>query len=520
MSSFRYDPAAAVAETDRGPVRGYAWHGVNIFKGIPYAAARRFHAPEPVKKWEEALDCTSFGFVCPLLSQERPRGEIYVPHRFWPADEDCLNLNIWTPGNDSKRRPVLVWLHGGGYSAGSAIEHIAYEGENMALYGDCVAVSVNHRLNVLGYLDLSAFGKEYENSGNAGGDDIIAALKWIKNNIAAFGGDPGNVTVFGQSGGGGKVTTLLQSPAADGLWHRGINMSGVLDGLMADETHSGEAFVTDLAQRLDLPGVRCLEDIPYPLLAKGYMELSREYAAAGGYTGGRPHRNRFYLGDPSQAGFRKETAHIPLMVGSVFGEFSSFQPFAFDRSLKDAEARETIGKLFGGDGTDEVCDLFRATYPERPMMDLLNLDTVFRGPEIGYIRSRSALNRSTWSYMFNQDMPVDGGRTPWHCADIPFVFRNTSFTPYTQIDGVTEKLENQIFDSVMAFARNGDPNHAGIPHWAASSPEEEVIMIFDADTRAKVNYDHTLIASAARVQAEYFKKMNEKEKARDKNIQH
>ncbi len=518
MNSFRYDPASAIAETTRGPVRGYIWHGVNIFKGIPYASARRFHAPEPVKKWDSPLDCTSFGFVCPLLAQGRPSGEIYVPHRFWPMDEDCLNLNVWTPGLDGRRRPVLVWLHGGGYSAGSAIEHIAYEGENMARFGDCVTVSVNHRLNVLGYLDLSAFGKEYENSGNAGGDDIIAALKWVHENIEAFGGDPDRVTVFGQSGGGGKVTTLLQSPAADGLYAGGINMSGVLNALMADETLSGEEFVGDLAQSLGLPGVRSLETVPYPLLASAYLGLQKKSAAAGGYTGGRPHRNRFYLGEPTQVGFRKETAHIPLIVGSVFGEFSSFAPFAFDRGLGDAEAAQAFAAVCGQEKAQALSDLFRTAYPKRPMMDLLNLDVIFRAPEIEYIRRRSRLNRATWSYMFNCDMPVDGGRTPWHCADIPFVFRNTEFTPYTRMENLTEQLEAQIFGSVMAFARTGDPNHPGIPRWEPSTPEAETTMIFDADTRPAVNYDHALVAAAAQA-AEAFRKAAETH-GKDRNIQH
>ena len=161
--------------------------------------------------WDGVLDATSYGYVCPLLEMPKPNGEMLVPHRYWLMDEACQNLNIWTPALDDAHRPVLVWLHGGGYFAGSSIEQIAYEGENMARLGDCVVVSINHRLNILGYLDLSDFGAEYANSGNAGGDDIIAALRWVRDNIAAFGGDPGNVTVFGQSGGGAKVSTLLQT---------------------------------------------------------------------------------------------------------------------------------------------------------------------------------------------------------------------------------------------------------------------------------------------------------------------
>ena len=227
--------------------------------GIPYAKARRFHAPEPVEPWEGTFQATSFGYVCPLLELPKPEGELLVPHRYWVMNEDCLNLNIWTPGLDGKRRPVMVWLHGGGFFAGSAIEHIAYEGENMCRFGQVVVVSVNHRLNVLGYCDLSDFGEEYANSGNAGTDDLVAALRWLRDNIERFGGDPDNVTVFGQSGGGAKVTTLLQTPAADGLFAKGIIMSGVIGPVLGDAVGSGKRLGEMLMEELKVEDVKALE---------------------------------------------------------------------------------------------------------------------------------------------------------------------------------------------------------------------------------------------------------------------
>ena len=190
--TFKCNSTTAIVKTSKGLVKGYEQKGLSIFKGIPYAKAKRFHAPEPVEKWEGVFDAASYGFVCPLLSNERPSGELYVPHRYWPMDEDCLNLNVWTPGLDDGKRPVLVWLHGGGYEAGSSIEQAAYDGANMTRLGDAVVVSVNHRLNILGYFDLSDFGEEYINSANAGTDDIIAALQWVHDNIASFGGNPAN----------------------------------------------------------------------------------------------------------------------------------------------------------------------------------------------------------------------------------------------------------------------------------------------------------------------------------------
>lgn len=206
-----------IVRTKAGDLRGMYVDGTYMFFGVKYAEAKRFHMPKPVQPWTGVKEATSYGYVCPLLNQEAPSGEVLVPHRYWPMDEDCLNLNVWTQSiNREAKKPVMVWLHGGGFYAGSSIEHVAYDGENMSKYGDVVVVSLNHRLNILGYCNLEAYGEEYANSGNAGNADMVEALRWIHDNIEAFGGDPDNVTLFGQSGGGMKVWTLLQTPAADG----------------------------------------------------------------------------------------------------------------------------------------------------------------------------------------------------------------------------------------------------------------------------------------------------------------
>ena len=517
MKSFVYRPDAAVVSTDCGKVRGYICDGISVFKGIPYATAKRFHAPQAPEPWEGIFDATSFGYVCPLMNDPKPQGEVYVPHRYWPMNENCQNLNIWTPAADGAKRPVLVWLHGGGFTDGSAIEHIAYEGENMARFGDVVAVSINHRLNLLGYLDLSDFGDEYENSGNAGGDDIIAALGWIHRNIEAFGGDPDNVTVFGQSGGGGKVTTLLQSPAADGLFAKGINMSGVIGSLLPDTEKNDRELAGMIMKDLGITDVKDLETLPYPLLAASCQKAAAVLRSDGRFTGFAPHRNRHYAGDPQRCGFRRESAHIPMLVGSVFGEFSSFAPMEYSRSLSEAETADILKTLYGDEAASALQPLFAQAYPERPPIDIVNLDTLFRLPEIGYIRRRSALNSCTYSYLFNQDFPIDEGRTPWHCSDIPFVFHNTCFTPYTTIPGVTELLEKQIFDSVIAFARTGNPNNPSIPEWKPSAPGQEHTMIFDSRTRSRVNFDHEIIPALAGYQQARMQRLMREEKL---NIQH
>lgn len=497
MKTFRFDRDFAVVQTAEGPVRGFEQDGILSFRGVPYAAARRFHAPEPAPRRQTVLDATSYGFVCPLMSQDPPRGELYVPHRFWPQDENCLNLNIWTPALDGGRRPVLVWLHGGGFFAGSAIEQTAYDGRNMALLGDAVVVTVNHRLNILGYFDLSDFGAEYENSGNAGGDDLIAALRWVRNNIAAFGGDPGNVTVFGQSGGGGKVTALLQSPAADGLYAKGFNMSGILDKL-SDAEGSGRELAERMMREMNVSSVRDMETAPYAALAAAYLKVSPDLQKAGKYVGCCPHPNRHYAGNPVINGFRKETAHVPLLIGSVFGEFASFAPGPYDKhALPEEKQREILVSYLGKTQTEKLEALFRASYPQRPLLDLLRLDVLFRRPTIEYVRARAALNACTYTYLFNQDQPIFGGLSPWHCSDIPYVFHNIDLVEYPHGDPEAPRLQEIIFQSVMAFARTGDPGHAGLPAWPPCTPREEHTMVLDGHPRCRANFDHALISAAA-----------------------
>lgn len=497
MHQFEYGESTIVA-TDKGKVKGYAHRGLRIFKGIPYAKAKRFHAPEPVEAWEGIRDATSYGYVCPLLDMGRPLGEVMVPHRYWIMDEDCQNLNIWTPGCDDAKRPVMVWLHGGGFEAGSSIEQVAYEGENMCIQGQVVVVSINHRLNVLGYCDLSDFGEEYANSGNAGTEDIVAALKWIQENIAAFGGNPDNVTVFGQSGGGAKVTTLLQTPSADGLYARGINMSGVIGPMLADAVGSGRELAEGMMEDLGVNSVREMETVPYARLAESYKKVREVLRPQGKYVGGCPHPNACYAGEPINNGFRKETAHIPLMVGSVFGEFGAFMPSKQDRSkMTEEDGVQAVTAALGKEAAEEIIPLFRKVYPKRNPVDLLLLDFIFRMPEIDYIRLRSGLNNCTWSYLFEQDFRIDGGRVAWHCSDIPYFFHNAELVPNTQMPGV-EKLEEQIFRSVMAFAHTGDPNNDTIPEWKASTPEAEHTILFSGDTKTVTNHDHELIPLAAK----------------------
>lgn len=481
-----------------GKARGYFCNGIHVFKGIPYAEAERFCRPREVSSWEGVRDCTSFGYVSPLLNQERPSGELLVPHRYWLMDENCQNLNVWTPGLDDKKRPVLVWLHGGGYSAGSAIEQIAYEGENLSRLGDVVVVSVNHRLNILGYLDLSPYGDKYEDSGNAGGNDIIAALQWVKRNIAVFGGDPDNVTVFGQSGGGGKVITLLQSPEADGLYHKGVIISGVLPaGTMGDETGDSRPLIQAILMELGLEEdeVQELETVPYARLAEAYNKVSGKLKAEGKYIGCLPRPGKSYRGNPLAVGFREETADIPLMVGTVYGEFA-FAPLAYDkRTMTREDGAAFLKERLGSEDAGTLIPLFEKTYPYRNPADLVPLDGVFRQYAKDFIYRRAALERGpVYSYLFDLDFPVEGGKPAWHCSDLPFFFHNTELVPVANIQGVTDRLEEQMSGALLAFAGTGNPNHEGMPKWPVSTGEKEQTMLWKETPEVKENFDNELLA--------------------------
>lgn len=276
-------------------------NGTYTFHGIKYADAKRFQMPVEVEPWEGVKDALSYGYVCPLLPQEVPLGEVMVPHRYWPKDENCQYLNVWTQTiRPDAKRPVMVWLHGGGFAAGSSIEQFAYDGENMSKYGDVVVVTLNHRLNILGYMDLSSFGEKYANSANAGSVDMVAALRWVHDNVANFGGDPENVTLFGQSGGGMKVWSLMQTPSAEGLFHKGIIQSGLIDGFLNSPETDGTHIVNPMLKELGFAEgeVEKLETVPYDLMASAYNKVWPDIARKGHYIGGNPVPNEFYVGDP------------------------------------------------------------------------------------------------------------------------------------------------------------------------------------------------------------------------------
>lgn len=486
-----------VVETKAGKLRGYVWNDTFIFKGIKYADAERFMRPREIAPWEGVKDAQSYGYVCPLMEQDHPSMELMVPHMYWPMDEHCQYLNVWTQSIDPQaKRPVMVWLHGGGFFAGSSIEQLAYDGENMSKYGDVVVVSLNHRLNILGYLDLSPFGERYAESANVGSLDMIMALRWIRDNIAGFGGDPDNVTLFGQSGGGAKVWTLMQMPEADGLFHRGIVESGVyaVGGMGDVEEQDGTQIVGAMLEELGLTAAEVgkLETLPYAALAEAYRKVAPAIAAQGGYVGNKPHIGSLYAGDPVRHGFREHAKQIPLLIGTALGEFDFLPPVAKKWELTREQVLEKAGKRYG-DKAEQVLALFEQAYPGKCLLDAMVVDTVFRAPTIAFIRERAKSAESvTYSYQFTYEFPIYNGKVAWHCSEIPFVFHNIDKVPICNKDEGSLRLQEQICGAWINFAREGSPNIEGV-EWPCCQAGDEAVMILDETCEIRHNVDHALI---------------------------
>jgi para-nitrobenzyl esterase len=333
----------AVTNTESGKVRGYTHNGIFTYKGIPYAQAARFMPPAKAKSWEGVRSSMTYGAVCPIIDPTtgvQDESEFVFHHDWGFTSEDCLVLNVWTPSvTDGKKRPVLFWIHGGGFTNGSSQELPSYDGENLSKKGDAVVISINHRLNILGYLDLSAYSEKYKTSANLSVLDMKAALEWVKNNVANFGGDPNNVTVFGQSGGGAKVNTLMAMPSAKGLFHKAINQSGSFRTAMLEKTET-QRIAAEVLNALNLKPEQAdsLQKVPYWQLAAA-SKKALKIVADKMKAEGKPVIGFGLNWGPSRDGevlpyqlFSKEafelSKNIPLLVGTTKNEFAPFANMA------------------------------------------------------------------------------------------------------------------------------------------------------------------------------------------------
>lgn len=505
---------STTVSTAYGKVIGYIENGVYTYKGIPYAEAARYEEPHAPKSWTGLRSSRSYGPVCPHAPRAGWRDDMSAFYFRWNdgfVGEDCQRINIWTKGiNDRKKRPVLVWLHGGGYAEGSGQEHPGYDGRNLSDKGDVVVITLNHRLNSLGFLDLSAFGEKYKHSGNLGMLDIVAALKWIHENIANFGGDPNNVTIFGQSGGGGKVTTLMAMPAAKGLFSKAIVQSGsILHAMDASWAKKiGQKTVELLG--LDASTIDQIKTLPYDKIREANMKAIAECKEEAHKQGLHP----FIFGQapvvdgdvlpaqPYEAFSQKLSEDVPVMLGTTINEFAGFNHDPKLMTLSWNEAKAALQKTYGKN-TDKYVALFRQAYPQAAPGQAVLLDVIFRPQAIEQANLRARYAKSpTYTYIFGYQSPVfNGAFHSAHCSEIPFAFNNVMLSASMtggQPDAV--KLGDAMSSAWINFARTGNPNNSGLPHWDSYTAKNGAVMYFDVPASKQFNgHDRKLFEFIAKI---------------------
>jgi len=475
------DEAGPVAPTTAGRIRGYVDRGVDVFKGVPYGAdtaAHRFQAPRPPAAWGGVRACLEFG---PMAPQGGSRGGGLV-------SEDCLNLNVWTPGlGGGGRRPVLVYFHGGAYDSGTVNSDL-YDGVNLCRRGNVVVVTVNHRLNGFGYLYLAELGgPEYADSGNAGMLDLVLALRWVHDNIAAFGGDPGCVTIFGQSGGGAKCATLMALPAARGLFQRVWTMSG--QQLTGRTRAHATATARDVLRKLGVePGhLEALQTLP----------RDRLIAAMRGETWTPVVDGTVLPRDPFAPDASPLSADVPMVLGNTHDETTYLigrgDPALFHLTWAELpEAiRQHVANFIGGLSPDAIVADYRGWYPADTPSDVFFAATTaarsWKGMELEAERRAAQGGAATYVYYLYWRSPVDGGK--WkapHTLDIPLVFDNiASGAAQTGTGPDAQAMADLMSAALLALARTGNPGTPALPAWPRFNTSRRAAMIFDLPPRVE-----------------------------------
>lgn len=492
-SAFAVNPnQKPVVKTTAGDISGIVDDGIYTFKGIPYAKAERFMPPQEPDAWKGVRECINFSKIAMQINSWSPDSVM--------DEKKLFTVNVWTQGvKDGKKRPVMVWLHGGGFSTGASDDPIT-DGKMLAKKGDIVLVSVNHRLNILGFLDLSACGEKYAHSANVGMLDIVAALQWVNKNIHEFGGDPGNVTIFGESGGGGKVGTLMCMPAAKGLFHKAIIQSGTLINVMTKEksTAVGQAVLEVLG--LTKEQVSQLDTVPYKKLVEVGNQALRK--TVGMRTPGSSKMFGFgpvpdgvnLLQQPFTPDFADISNDVPLLIGTTFNEL--IRTAYSQKNLSMEQAKERLKKSFG-DKTDQYVELFGKTYPGYSPQDLISIDTVFRPYTMMVADARSLKRKApVYSYLLTWKSPVDNGaKGSFHGVDIPLAFNNIELGKHWTGKGEDAyKLSDIMSAAWINFARSGNPNVDNhLPVWKPYSKQNGETMIFDKQCRVVNNHDRELM---------------------------
>jgi para-nitrobenzyl esterase len=488
---------SVVAETAFGKIRGEEVQGIKIFKGVPYGATtagqNRFMPPKDPAPWTGVRDTLRYGSSAP---QTNPGGARAVSPlatasaNLPPESEDCLVLNVWTPAlKDGRKRPVLFWCHGGGFVSGSGSSP-GTDGANLARRGDVVVVTINHRLNVLGFTYLAEFGgSEFAESGDVGMLDIVHALRWVRNNIEQFGGDPNTVMIFGQSGGGRKVGTLLAMPSAKGLFHRAVIESGPTIRLVERDQAIRVSELLLAKLNVGKNQVRDLQKLPVDRIMSAYFAVVTDMAGQDQMTqgfsptvdGSAVPKHPFHpAASPVSAG-------VPLMLGSTRTEIT-LQTDAAAFSLDEAGMRTRVKNLAGGN-SDMLIETYRKLNPRATPSELFFLigsDYRYGAPIMKIAERRAALGQGpVHLYYFTWETPVEGGRlhSP-HTIEIPFAFDNVQISRGLTGGGADAMaLADKVSDTWLAFARTGDPNTPKLPHWPAFNPTDRPTMVINNQSK-------------------------------------
>jgi para-nitrobenzyl esterase len=493
-----------VVQIKGGRIRGLRQGKTHAFLGIRYAEAERFGAPKPAPAWEGIKNAQVWGPVCPAPAQTTVSAdEIVFPHRYYIANEHCQYLNVWSQNlTPATRKPVMVWMHGGGFTNGSSMESYAYDGRSLSEFGDVVVVSMNHRLNILGTLDLSAYGSQYAQSRYTGTADLVVALEWVRDNIAQFGGDPTNVMIFGQSGGGGKVVRMMHMPVAKGLFHKVAAQSGGNNTYrttdMAANIKAQQAIAAHTLKNLNLTGnqIDKLKTVPYnDLIVAGTAALVTAAAEVG-----RPTLNWEVIADDQYVmrEFTDWADSIPLMAGAVFSEMQGTLTRG-DGRKNEWSATEVETKLAAalGPSKAEIVAEFKKAYPRKKVQDVLYYAGASR-PGVKNLLGRKLEKTKVpvYNYVFAWEYPINGGITAFHCSELAFCFHSLSVPEIrTATGGGPEAmaLQDKVAQAWINFAKTGNPSQPGL-EWKAYTKENPQAMVFDTVSQSMAVADDKLVS--------------------------